>query len=79
MIKKLGPFRYFRVKNKHKHFVSAWLNGHDNASWGWEWGTDDFSTNPAYCLRIGHFNIFSYERFYKRGPTIFLLGFWWSL
>lgn len=77
--KRFGPFRYFRVKTGSKHFISAWLSGYESAPWGWEWGTDDMASNPSYCLRIGHFNVFSYESFPNGGPTIAFFGFWWSL
>jgi hypothetical protein len=77
--KTFGPFSYFRVKNKRagKHFISAWPTSGDDAMFGWEWGTDGEPTNPSICLRIGHFNIFSYERFKIGGFTLFILGFWW--
>ena len=77
--KRFGPFYYFRVKKGRKNFISAWLISHENPVFGWEWGTDDSrESSPSYCLRIGHFNVFSYESFPEQGPIIYLLGFWYS-
>jgi len=73
--KQFGPFSYFRVKKRHKNFLSAWLTGHDGA-FGWEWGTDGESTNPSFCIRLNHFNLLSYEKFEKGGYTFWFMGFW---
>ena len=77
-MKKFGPFRYFRVKKKRKHFITAWLDGYDNSSFGWEWGTDgECVPSPAYCLRVAHFTVVSYEKCCDGGFIVVILGFWW--
>lgn len=76
-MKKLGPFSYFRVKKGRKHFISAWLEGHENSSFGWEWGTDGTSNDPSFCLRLWHLNVFWFERYKLGGYMINVLGFWY--
>jgi hypothetical protein len=75
VLKKFGPLTYFRVKGRHKNFLSVWLTGSEGA-FGWEWGTDGEPSNPAFCVRVAHFNLFSYESFEVGGYTLFILGFW---
>lgn len=75
--KKFGPFSYFRVKKGIRNFVSAWPTGHDNDSFGWEWGTDGIDDTPGNIVRLGNFTVFSYEEFSSGGFILTILGFWW--
>lgn len=77
--KRLGPLSYSHIKGRDKNFISVWLTAYGNAPYGWEWGTDNTLDNPSFCLRIAHFNVFSYQSFEKANPTVWLLGFWWSM
>jgi len=81
--KRFGPLRYFRVK--HTGGISAWWKGHDNSSWGFEWGyRDDMRGNesPIIQLRIGKLMAL-YVEFHRNdsgglGWELWLLG-WWSI
>jgi hypothetical protein len=73
---KFGPFTYFRVKNRHKNFLSMWLTGYGDAPFGWEWGHHGEGSDPSFCVRVGHFDIVSYEGF-DSGFIMRFLGFWW--
>jgi hypothetical protein len=75
-IGKIGPFSYVRVKNRRKNFLSIVLTCLSDFPFGWSWGTDEELSNPSFCIRLAHFNVFSYERLDPRGWLLFVLGFW---
>lgn len=75
--KRFGPFSYFRVNKGVRNFISAWPTGHDNDSFGWEWGEDGFEDLPVHIVRLGGFTVFGYEKFSSGGFLLTILGFWW--
>lgn len=69
-IKHLGPFKYYW--GPKKQFISAWLAGYENASFGWEWGqdnTEDHALIHIQVLRLVFLHI-SHDEYV-------ILGFWW--
>ena len=74
-MKELGPIKYFRVREKGKDFLSAWLTKLEGYECGWEWGYDDMGTNPSCVFRLAHLNIFYYERL-DHAHLVYVLGFW---
>ncbi len=74
--KKFGPWRYFTIKSTEG--FSAFLKGHDNLPFGFEWGwrcPGRGVDNPIIEIRLGKLLLLFFEIF-KNGFELHLLGFW---
>lgn len=70
--KRFGPFRYFTVKATKGY--SAWLDGCEEHSHGFEWGDRE---KPIISLRLGPLTLLYLDLFSNGGFEVAVLGFWW--
>lgn len=73
--KKVGPFSYFSFKKGKNRFISVWLTGHDEMSFGWEWGSDGYGNFLPLHIRLFGLDIFAWNYSIKNLDIRFL-GFW---
>lgn len=75
--KHLGPFDYFTISEGiNKGHISAWLKGHENHNWGWQYGIDKcVARTPYIWLATKNIVLFGYEGF-DDGFEIWFMGFW---
>lgn len=73
--KHVGPISYFW--GPKKKFLDAYLTGYENASYGWEWGCDEYIDKPFISLRLFGLQIVYFEKFRRGGFELWLFGFWW--
>jgi hypothetical protein len=80
-MKRVKPARLFRIRyfwGAKRSFISAWVKGYENASFGWEWGYDSCD-DPAPIVSLNLFGlaVIHFQRYRTGGFMLKVLGFWW--